>query len=160
MCAGAIFVTVGLSEISTMGGLVKKMPLTSLCFAAASLGIAGMPLMIGFVSKFNIIEGAFVLGKGFAIVTLVAAALLALSYLIPVAQVYFGKENHSAKLEGHHGHEHKGFDAAPAMLIPLTITIVLAIILGFEPNAGVNLYDIALAAAEEITGEGGAYLAK
>ena len=160
MCAGAIFVTVGLSEISTMGGLVKKMPLTSLCFGAASLGIAGMPLMIGFVSKFNIIEGAFVMGKGFAIVTLVAAALLALSYLIPVAQIFFGKENASVKAEGHHDHEHKGFDAAPAMLIPLTITIVLAIILGFEPNAGANLYDIALAAAEEITGEGGAYLAK
>lgn len=160
MCAGAIFVTVGLSEISTMGGLVKKMPLTSLCFAAASLGIAGMPLMIGFVSKFNIIEGAFVMGKGFAIVTLVAAALLALSYLIPVAQIFFGKDNTSVKAEGHHDHEHKGFDAAPAMLIPLTITIVLAIILGFEPNAGANLYDIALAAAEEITGEGGAYLAK
>ena len=160
MCAGAIFVTTGLSEISTMGALHKKMPITSLCFGAASLGIAGMPLMIGFISKFNIIEGAFVMGKLFAIVTLIAAALLALSYLMPVVQIFFGKETKVSDHTGHHGHhEHKGFDAAPAMLIPLTITIILAIILGFEPNAGVNLYDIALAAAKEIVGEGGAYLA-
>lgn len=160
MCAGAIFVTTGLSEISTMGALHKKMPITSLCFGAASLGIAGMPLMIGFISKFNIIEGAFVMGKLFAIVTLIAAALLALSYLMPVVQIFFGKETKVCDHTGHLGHhEHKGFDAAPAMLIPLTITIILAIILGFEPNAGVNLYDIALAAAKEIVGEGGAYLA-
>lgn len=160
MCAGAIFVTTGLSEISTMGALRKKMPLTSLCFGAASLGIAGMPLMVGFISKFNIIEGAFVMGKPFAIITLVAAALLALSYLIPVVQIFFGKESEIPETLGHHGHEQKGFDAAPAMLIPLTITIIMAVILGFEPNAGAHLYDIALAAAEEITGEGGAYLAK
>ena len=160
MSAGAIFVTTGLSEISTMGGLVKKMPVTSVCFTAASIGLAGMPLMVGFISKFNIIEGAFDLGVPFAVVTLLAAALLALTYLIPVVQVFFGKES-TVKLDDHHGHhEHKGFDAAPAMLVPLTITIILAIILGFEPNAGAHLYDMALTAAEEITGEGGIYLAK
>lgn len=159
MSAGAIFVTTGLSEISTMGGLVKKMPVTSVCFAAASIGLAGMPLMVGFISKFNILEGAFALGVPFAVVALLAAALLALTYLIPVVQVFFGKES-EVHLEGHGHHEQKGFDAALPMLLPLTITIILAIILGFEPNTGAHLYDMALMAAEEITGEGGLYLAK
>lgn len=159
MSAGAIFVTTGLSEISTMGGLVKKMPVTSVCFAAASIGLAGMPLMVGFISKFNILEGAFALGVPFAVVALLAAALLALTYLIPVVQVFFGKES-EVHVEGHGHHEQKGFDAALPMLLPLTITIILAIILGFEPNTGAHLYDMALMAAEEITGEGGLYLAK
>lgn len=39
MAAGAIFVTTGKSEISQMEGLVRQMPVTAVCFAAASLGI-------------------------------------------------------------------------------------------------------------------------
>lgn len=162
MSAGAIFVTTGLSEISTMGGLRKKMPITSVCFCAASLGIAGLPLMAGFVSKFNILEGALLMGKPFGIAVLVAAALLALSYLIPVVQMFFGKESPSGETLSHgehHGHEKKGIDAAPAMLIPLVLTAVIAIILGCLPNAGPHLYDMAQMAAEEITKEGGVYLA-
>ena len=161
MSAGAIFVTTGLSEISTMGGLVKKMPITSVCFTAASIGLAGMPLMVGFISKFNILEGAFALGVPFAVIALLAAALLALTYLIPVVQVFFGKESEiNVDNHGHGHHEHNGFDAAPAMLIPLMMTIILAIVLGFEPNAGAHLYDMALSAAKQIIGEGGNYLAQ
>jgi multicomponent Na+:H+ antiporter subunit D len=161
MSAGAIFVTTGLSEISTMGKLVKKMPVTSVCFAAASIGLAGMPLMVGFISKFNILEGAFALGVPFAVIALLAAALLALTYLIPIVQVFFGKESEiHVDNHGHGHHEHNGFDAAPAMLIPLMMTIILAIVLGFEPNAGAHLYDMALSAAKQIIGEGGNYLAQ
>lgn len=167
MCAGAIFVTTGLSEISTMGALGKKMPVTGVCFCAASLGIAGLPLMAGFVSKFNILEGALLVGKPFAMAVLIAAALLALSYLMPVIQMFFGKESASAPTLAHgepaHGnHPHGaagGFDAAPLMLVPLMLTVIIAAILGFEPNAGVGLYDLAQMAAEAITKEGGVYLA-
>lgn len=161
MCAGAIFVTTGLSEISAMRGLSKRMPVTCACFTAASLGIAGLPLMAGFVSKFNILEGALIMGKPFFMVVLVAAALLALTYLIPVVQIFFGRENSAATLNESHGHGGRsGIDAAPAMLVPLVITASVAIILGCVPNAGLHLYDMAVMAAEEITGGGGIYLAK
>jgi len=161
MSAGAIFVTTGLSQISTMGGLVKKMPITSVCFAAASLGIAGLPLMAGFVSKFNILQGAFLVGQPFGIIFLLAAAILALTYLIPVAQIFFGKEN-NVELDNnnHHHSELKGIDAAPLMLVPLMLTIIIGIILGFEPNIGPHLYDMSVMAAESIIEEGGIYLAK
>ena len=155
MCAGAIFVTVGLSEISSMKGLAARMPVTCTCFAAASLGIAGLPLMAGFVSKFNILEGALQAGWPLAIAVLIAAALLALSYLIPVVRIFFGKEEKddiTVRPEG-------AKDAAPAMLIPIMMTAVIAVILGFLPDAGPHLYDMAQMAAEAITGEGGAYLA-
>lgn len=142
MCAGAIFVTTGLSNISDMRGLVKRMPVTCVCFTAASLGIAGMPLMAGFVSKMNILEGAYQMGEPFFIATLIAAALLALTYLIPVVQIFFGKGEKSKAT----------CDAAPAMLIPLVLTVTIAILLGCEPNVGVHLYDFAEMAAQSITG--------
>ncbi|MBR4411853.1 MAG: monovalent cation/H+ antiporter subunit D family protein [Firmicutes bacterium] len=172
MSAGAIFVTTGLSEISTMGGLAKRMPATFTCFTTVSLGIAGLPMMAGFVSKMNILQGAWMMGRPFFMAALVAAALLALTYLMPVVQMDFGKGNagqvpaHKHGQGGHGGHgghghgyghgEHghggkAGFDAAPAMLVPLMITAVIAIILGCEPNAGVHLYDLAQMASEAIT---------
>lgn len=158
MCAGAIFVTVGLSEISTMGGLAKKMPVTCICFASASLGLAGLPLMAGFVSKFNILEGALAIGKPFAMAVLIAAALLALSYLIPVVRIFFSGRD----VLPLHGPSYGfiGRDASLAMLIPIILTAIIAIILGFLPDAGPHLYQMATDAAYEITGEGGVYLAK
>lgn len=148
MCAGAIYVTTHLMEISEMGGLAKRMPVTSACFAAASLGIAGLPLLAGFVSKMNIIRGAFLAGEPLFVATLVAAALLALSYLIPVVRIFFSSKVTSPVLES------KG-EAAPAMLVPIVITAVISFILGVMPNAAAHLYDFAAMAAEAIAQGGG-----
>ncbi|MBR3705734.1 MAG: monovalent cation/H+ antiporter subunit D family protein [Firmicutes bacterium] len=141
MCAGAIYVTTGLSEISTMGGLFKRMPVTCVCFTAASLGIAGLPLLAGFVSKMNIIRGAFLENKLFFVAVLVAAALFALSYLIPVVRIFFGKEISSPVIS-------EGGEASPAMLVPIVITAVVSFILGVMPNAGPQLYNLAVMAAQ------------
>lgn len=159
MCAGAIFVTAHLSEISTMGGLAKRMPVTCACFGLASLGIAGLPLLAGFVSKFNIIRGALMMGKPLFAAVLVAAALLALSYLIPVVRIFFGKsggaENMASGADGVGVHEHAAHrDATPAMLIPIVITAAISLILGIMPDAGPHLYDLAIMAADAITGGG------
>ena len=159
MCAGAIFVTAHLSEISTMGGLAKRMPVTGACFGLASLGIAGLPLLAGFVSKFNIIRGALMMGKPLFAAVLVAAALLALSYLIPVVRIFFGKsggaENMASGADGVGVHEDTAHrDATPAMLIPIVITAAISLILGIMPDAGPHLYDLAIMAADAITGGG------
>lgn len=155
MCAGAIYVTAGLSEISTMGGLAKRMPVTCTCFALASVGIAGLPLLAGFVSKFNIIRGALLMGKPIFAAVLVAAALLALSYLIPVVRIFFGKGGQQAACSEHT--VHTGYtDAAAAMLVPIAITAAVSLVLGVMPDAGPHLYDLAVIAAEAIAGGGGA----
>jgi len=148
MCAGAIYVTTGLSEISTMGGLFKRMPVTCVCFTAASLGIAGLPLLAGFVSKMNIIRGAFLEGKMFFVAVLVAAALFALSYLIPVVKIFFGREVTSPAAN-------EGGEASKMMLVPIVITAVVSFILGVMPNAGPQLYNLAVMAAEAVAQGGG-----
>ncbi|MBR5229680.1 MAG: monovalent cation/H+ antiporter subunit D family protein [Firmicutes bacterium] len=148
MCAGAIYVTTHLSEISSMSGLSRRMPVTATCFTAASLGIAGLPLLAGFVSKMNIIRGAFLAGQPLFVATLVAAALLALSYLIPVVRIFFGRKVTSPALQ------EKG-EASKAMLIPIVITAVVSFVLGVMPNAALHLYDFAAMAAEAIAQGGG-----
>ena len=164
MCAGAIFVTTGLSEISSMRGLARRMPYTMACFAAASLGIAGLPLMAGFVSKFNLIRGILAMGQPFFAAVLVAAALLALSYLLPVVQIVFAKgegKNGGPLLPAVdvHGHAYpQEGDAALAMRIPLMLTTAAAILLGCVPDAGAHLYTLAQMAAQAVT-EGGGFFA-
>mgnify|MGYP005972839107 CR=1 FL=1 len=147
-----------------MRGLARRMPVTMTCFAIASLGIAGLPLMAGFVSKFNLIRGILAMGQPFFAVVLVAAALLALSYLLPVVQLVFAK---GAGADGGpllpaadaHGHTYpvQG-DAALAMRIPLMLTTMVAVLLGCMPNAGPKLYALAQMAAAAVT-EGGGGLA-
>ena len=165
MAAGAIFVTTGKSEISQMKGLVRQMPVTAVCFAAASLGIAGLPLMAGFVSKFNMMKGAVLMGKPFIALVYVAAALLAVAYLMPVVQIFFrkeiagegieaitkdAKETAKAIAEDAEAVHEVSRKHALAMGIPMVMTLLLAVILGTAPNFGPHLYQMAQVAAEAV----------
>lgn len=143
MAAGAIFVTTHKKDITEMVGIGRKMPYTMMAFSAASIGVAGFPFFVGFVSKANIIMGAIQMGKGFFVATLIASALLAIAYLMPVCLIAFKKNVVNPEFE------EKG-DAAPAMLIPLIITAIISIVLGIAPNAGLHLFDLAVMAGNSI----------
>ena len=153
MCAGAIFVTAGLSDISKMKGLARRMPMVCGCFAAASFGIAGMPLMAGFVSKFNILEGAWQQSSALGMTVLLAAALLALNYLVPVINVFFGAGDKKISEICHS----PGKGLSLCLTAPLAVTLMIALTLGFFPDAGAGLYDLAQNAAEAVTRQGGFY---
>jgi hydrogenase-4 component D len=64
LAVGAISYTTGIRKISALGGLGKKMPLTSLAFVLGALAISGVPPFNMFWSKFFIIAGAFQLHSG------------------------------------------------------------------------------------------------
>ena len=143
MAAGAIFVTTHKKDITEMIGIGKRMPVTMTAFAAASIGIAGFPFFAGFVSKANIIMGAVSMGRPVFVAALIASALLALTYLMPVVLIAFKKnvDNPDFAERG---------EASAAMLVPLVITAVLSIVLGIAPNAGLHLLDLAYMAGNSI----------
>lgn len=145
MAAGAIFVTTHKKDITEMVGIGRRMPYTMAAFTVASVGIAGFPFFVGFVSKANIIMGAVQMGKPVFVATLIASALLALTYLMPVVLIAFKKnvDNPEFAEQG---------DAAPAMLVPLIITAIISVVLGLAPNAGLHLLDMAYMAGNSIFG--------
>jgi multicomponent Na+:H+ antiporter subunit D len=143
MAAGAIFVTTHKKDIGEMIGIGRRMPVTMGAFAVASVGIAGFPFFVGFVSKANIIMGAVSMGKPVFVATLIASALLALTYLMPVVLIAFKKNVDNPEFA-------KRGEAAPAMLIPLVITAVISVLLGLFPNAGLRLLDMAFMAGNSI----------
>ncbi len=143
MCAGAIIVTTHKNNISEMKGIGRQMPVTMICFTIGSLGIIGIPFIIGFVSKWNLAIGALQAEQPWYIVVLLTSALLSVIYLMPLTYTAFFTHNDNGDFQ-------KRKEASLWMLIPICVTAVLSILLGIIPNFGLHLYDLARMAAESI----------
>jgi len=98
-CAGAIHVETHTDDISEMAGIGKRMPLTMAAFAVAAAGMAGMPLLAGFVSKWYLVIGAIDAGQAVFAAGLLLSGVLNVAYFWPVVyQAFFESEDdHDAK---------------------------------------------------------------
>lgn len=143
MCAGLIIARTHRNNISELYGIGKKLPVTMACFTIASLGIAGTPFLVGFVSKWNLALGALQAGKPLYILIWVASALLAAAYLMPVVRMAYFRHDPQEKFR-------KYGDMYYSMLIPICITTALAVILGVLPDIYPHFYDLADMAASGI----------
>ncbi|MUV50751.1 cation:proton antiporter [Haloarcula sp. CBA1122] len=99
-CAGAIHVETHTDDISDMAGIGKRMPLTMAAFAVAAAGMAGIPLVAGFVSKWYLVIGALSLDGGLVFAAaLLVSGVLNIAYFWPIVyQAYFeSPESHDEK---------------------------------------------------------------
>ncbi|MCK4634297.1 MAG: hypothetical protein KAT37_00310 [Candidatus Aenigmarchaeota archaeon] len=105
-----------------------NMPVTGACFLLASLGIAGIPPLNGFASKFLIYEAGF--RSGFVLPTLVAiiVSVVTLAYYLKAFGKLFSGSKKRVK-------EDKSF------LIPVIILTFFCIIMGLFPNLVIQVLD-------------------
>ncbi|MFC7027681.1 proton-conducting transporter membrane subunit [Halomicroarcula sp. GCM10025324] len=98
-CAGAIHVETHTDDISDMAGIGRRMPLTMAAFGVAAAGMAGIPLVAGFVSKWYIIIGALEGGSLVFAGALLVSGVLNIAYFWPIVyQAYFETpESHDEK---------------------------------------------------------------
>jgi NADH-quinone oxidoreductase subunit L len=107
-------------DIFKMGGLVKRMPLTTLTFALGVIAIAGIPFIAaGFFSKDAVLYVAMKTSSP-AFYLLTATALLTALYM---GRLFFIAFPGKAKSEGA---EHAK-ESAPTMVLPLVVLAVFAI---------------------------------
>ncbi len=83
-CAGNYAETLGIHKVSEMDGAGRRMPLTTLAFSIAALGMMGAPLTAGAVSKAWLTEGAQAAGMDWAIWVLWTSSLLNAAYFLPI----------------------------------------------------------------------------
>jgi multicomponent Na+:H+ antiporter subunit D len=129
-CAGAIYATAHLENISDLRGLGRRMPWTFTAFTIGSLGLIGIPGLSGFVSKFFLSRGAIEAGDTVSLAIMLGASLFTATYLLPIVQIAFfpgpvaegEPERHAAVRE-----------ARPALLFPLLVTALLVIAFGSVP---------------------------
>ena len=111
-CAGNIHVSTHTDYISQMAGIGKRMPLTMGAFTVASLGMAGIPLLAGFVSKYYMLIGGIRMGMNLTPVAYYLVGALLLSGVLNVA--YFWPVIYTAFFEAEDAH-----DAKPLVDFPL-----------------------------------------
>ena len=125
-------------DIRNMGGLAKKMPVTFATFLIATLAISGVPLFSGFLSKDEILAGAWAFGslKGsFAVIVpwvgFGVAALTAFYMFRLVILTFFGEP----KRPDIHEHVH---ESPMTMKIPIMVlaSFSIWIFFAFNPFSG------------------------
>ncbi|ELZ36723.1 monovalent cation/H+ antiporter subunit D [Halorubrum saccharovorum DSM 1137] len=104
-CAGNLHVSTHTDYISEMAGIGKRMPLTMGAFTVASLGMAGIPLLAGFVSKYYMLIGGIRMGAQFTPVAYYLVGALLLSGVLNIA--YFWPVIYTAFFESEDAHDAK-----------------------------------------------------
>lgn len=145
-CAGALYVKLHRQVlVSELNGIGRQMPITMAAFALASIGLAGIPPVNGFFSKWFLINGSMDTGHYIFVAVFLLSGLLNAGYLLSiVARAFFmpAKPGEFTKFE----------EAPLTMLIPLVITAVLSIFLGIFPEYLPNFYQLAVQAANSVFG--------
>ena len=119
-------------EVTHLGGLRKKMPITAVTFTIGSLALAGIPIFAGFWSKDEILRDLQHEGPLFAYVILAATAGLTAIYTTRlVLLTFFGKPKDQKAYD--HAHE-----SPRIMTIPLVILAVLATVAGLVVTTGLG----------------------
>ena len=137
MTAGAIIVRTGITHVSDMRGLGKRMPRTLILFTVVSLGLIGIPPTGGFVSKWYIAGGAMDLPDAFAFIgpaVLLVSAILTAAYLLTITiHAFFpGRDLDTSGMTP--------ADPGPLMLVPMLLLTLLVVFGGMFPGAFISYF--------------------
>ena len=95
--AGSVMHATDEIDMTRLGGLRRQMPVTTWLFAIGGLALAGIPLLVGFFSKDQILAAAYEAGRtGIWVVGLIAAGLTGLYITRAFAMTFTGEPRHRA----------------------------------------------------------------
>lgn len=89
MVAGCFVLSAGTSSISKLAGIGRDMPWTTAAFVAGGLSLIGLPLTVGFVSKWYLILATLELGWWPVALMIMASSLLAIIYVWRVVEAAY-----------------------------------------------------------------------
>lgn len=150
LCAGAIYVHAHKTKVSELNGLGRSMPWTFGAFAVGSLGLAGIPPVNGFISKWWLGTGGLEAGHTIVLFVFLASGLLNAGYFFPIIIRGF----FYAPTATGDDHGHPAGEASPWMVVPLCVTAALAVVFGILPNFPLPFFELAQTVAQAVTGAG------
>ena len=129
LAAGAIIYSTGARKISELGGLAKRMPVTSFCFFVGALAVSGIPPFNGFQSKLALFVAGAEAGDWYAVVIGIAGSLVTLVVLLKAAKsVFWGQATPSASAPTVR-------EAPLTVVVSMVILAVLCLGIGIYPRA-------------------------
>lgn len=134
--AGAVYRATHTVDIERLGGLARRMPLSTGAFAVGGVAIAGLPPLNGFASEFLVYSAMFAAATGsaptvaaamvgFAAVLALVGALSAFAVVRAFGITFLGTPRAD-------GHEH-ATDPGPALLGPILVHVAGVLALGLAP---------------------------
>ena len=131
---GSMFMALGVvvyrlcnARLKDVRGLGRQLPVSMAVFTAGGLGLIGVPLTAGFISKWYLVTGAIQAHRYEMAAIVLFGSLLALMYVWRVVeQIYFGKRDEDApKLK----------EAPLTMLVPMVLLVAASIYFGIDARA-------------------------
>ena len=89
MALGCVMYRIGSVDIEAMRGLGRRMPWTMAAFVGAGLSLVGVPLTVGFISKWYLITGALEKGWWPVAALVLITSLMALVYIWRVVEAAY-----------------------------------------------------------------------
>ncbi|PKQ38586.1 MAG: NADH-quinone oxidoreductase subunit L [Actinobacteria bacterium HGW-Actinobacteria-1] len=123
--SGSVIHGTGTQDIRQMGGLARRMPVTTVTWVVGVAALAGIPPLAGFFSKDAVLAGVFHAAPAAGVV-LLGASLLTAFYAFRVTRVAFFGESRA---------ENPAHESPLSMTGPLVALALLALVLGFLGGA-------------------------
>jgi NADH:ubiquinone oxidoreductase subunit 5 (subunit L)/multisubunit Na+/H+ antiporter MnhA subunit len=123
LCAGIIEHKTHTKDITRMGGLIKALPVTAVCFGFCALSVMGIPPFGGFFSKFMVFMAAAQAAPVPVIIMFATAAVFTLAYLTRLFNIVFIAKGAKEYAKDKHEAPHQ-------MLISVAVLAALALLLG------------------------------
>ena len=135
LALACVFYRTGSVELEDMRGLGRRMPLTMGAFVVAGMSLVGLPLTVGFISKWYLVVAALQSGLWPLAVLVLVATMLALVYIGRVIEVaYFHAPDEGAPAVAE----------APAALLAPTLALAAAcIVFGVNTELTVGVARVA-----------------
>ena len=122
LCLAAVFNITGRDDIAGMAGVARRAPLVGLVFAVSLFSLAGLPIFVGFTSKFYLFNAAAAQGLLWVAGIAIFSSLISLYYYLQVVrQLYIEPAE----------------DAAPIPVPRLTLGVLGALFAGM---VGLGVY--------------------
>jgi multicomponent Na+:H+ antiporter subunit D len=141
-CAGAIYVNLHKTKISQLNGIGSVMPWTMAAFTIGSMGLAGIPPINAFVSKWYLCQGAMQADQLVILGIFLVSGLLNAAYFFPIVHRAFFR-----RLPENMAHHR---EASLLMVVPICIVAALSILLGLQPNLMFQFFDMAASITQSI----------
>ncbi len=138
--AGSVLHATGTRNMEEMGGLIKRMPYTSLCFLIGSAAISALPPLNGFASEWlvfqSLLAGFSIPRPEVAVVMPIAVGVLALTSGLAAACFVKAFGISFLAIPRSHEAEH-AHESPPSMLAGMALLALACIALGLAPFVAV-----------------------
>jgi len=144
MGAGAVLHSTHTRDMEQMGGLIKRMPKTAVCFLIGAVAISALPPLNGFVSEWltyqALLQGFGTTGSLVRLMFPLGGAMLALTGALAAAcfvkafGITFLAQPRSEQAAQAH-------EAAPTMVLGMGLLAAACVFLGLFPTAFLTLFD-------------------